>query len=84
IHPSLLPAFPGLDTHARALAKGVKFHGCTVHYVDEGMDTGQIIDQAMVAVTKGDTAESLAAKVLKEEHRLYSTVLAGLAPKIAV
>lgn len=75
IHPSLLPAFPGLDTHARALARGVKYHGCTVHYVDAGMDTGPIIDQQTVLVLKADTEESLSARVLEAEHELYSRAL---------
>lgn len=75
IHPSLLPAFPGLDTHARAIARGVRFSGCTVHLVDEGTDTGPIVDQAVVPVQAGDTPESLAARILVEEHRLYPRCL---------
>lgn len=71
IHPSLLPLFPGLDTHARALAAGVKVHGCTVHFVRAEMDTGPIIGQAAVPVRPGDTPERLAARVLEMEHRLY-------------
>jgi phosphoribosylglycinamide formyltransferase 1 len=71
IHPSLLPAFPGLDPHARALAAGVKISGCTVHFVREETDSGPIIAQAAVPVLPGDTAESLAARVLEAEHRLY-------------
>ena len=71
IHPSLLPLFPGLDSHARALAAGVKLHGCTVHLVREAVDAGPIIGQAAVPVLPGDTAESLAARVLPAEHRLY-------------
>lgn len=71
IHPSLLPAFPGLDTHARALAAGVRFHGCTVHFVTAEMDAGPIIAQAVVPVASGDTADVLAARVLEAEHRLY-------------
>ncbi len=71
IHPSLLPLFPGLDTHARALAAGVKLHGCTVHFVRLEMDTGPIIGQAAVPVLPGDTEEALAARVLEAEHRLY-------------
>lgn len=71
IHPSLLPAFPGLDTHARALAAGVERHGCTVHFVTEQLDHGPIIAQASVPVRPGDTEESLAARVLAEEHALY-------------
>lgn len=77
IHPSLLPAFPGLDTHARALAAGAKLHGCTVHLVTEAMDDGPILAQAAVPVLPGDTAESLAERVLAAEHRLYPTALAA-------
>jgi len=86
IHPSLLPAFPGLHTHERALAAGVKIHGCTVHLVTDTMDGGPILGQAAVPVLPGDTAESLAARVLAQEHRLYPVVLKaflagdGLAP----
>ena len=71
IHPSLLPLFPGLDTHARALAAGVKLHGCTVHYVRHEMDSGPIIGQAAVPVLTGDTPDRLAARVLEAEHKLY-------------
>lgn len=71
IHPSLLPAFPGLDTHRRAIEAGVRFHGCTVHFVRAAMDTGPIIVQAAVPVRADDTAESLAARVLAQEHRCY-------------
>ena len=71
IHPSLLPAYPGLDTHARAIADGVKIHGCTVHYVTEALDHGPIIVQAAVPVLKNDTPATLAARVLHEEHRIY-------------
>jgi phosphoribosylglycinamide formyltransferase-1 len=71
IHPSLLPAFPGLDTHARALAAGVKVHGCTAHFVTPDLDNGPIIAQAAVPVLAGDSAESLAARVLREEHVIY-------------
>lgn len=79
IHPSLLPAFPGLDTHARALAGGVRLHGCTVHLVSAGVDEGPIIAQAAVPVLMHDTPESLAARVLEQEHRLYPAALAWLA-----
>ncbi|MEX0921251.1 MAG: phosphoribosylglycinamide formyltransferase [Rhodovibrionaceae bacterium] len=79
IHPSLLPAFPGLDTHARALAAGVKLHGCSVHFVRETVDEGPIIGQAAVPVLAGDDAESLAARVLAAEHRLYPLCLRLLA-----
>ena len=75
IHPSLLPAFPGLDTHARALGAGVKLHGCTVHYVREAVDQGPIIGQAAVPVLGDDTPETLAARVLAMEHRLYPACL---------
>lgn len=78
IHPSLLPAFTGLDTHARALAAGVKLHGCTVHFVTAELDHGPIIAQAAVPVLRDDTAETLAARVLREEHMLYPRVLGWL------
>ena len=71
IHPSLLPAFPGLDTHARALVAGVKIHGCTVHVVTEELDSGPIVIQAAVRVLPEDSAASLAARVLEQEHRIY-------------
>ncbi len=71
IHPSLLPAFPGLDTHARALAAGVRFAGCTVHVVRPEMDSGPIVAQAVVPVLPRDDETSLAARVLIAEHRLY-------------
>lgn len=76
IHPSLLPAFPGRQTHERALAAGLKLHGCTVHYVTAGVDEGPIIAQAAVPVLPDDTAETLAARVLKAEHVLYPNALA--------
>lgn len=79
IHPSLLPSFPGLDTHARALAGGVRLHGCTVHLVSAGVDEGPILAQAAVPVQMHDTEESLAARVLEQEHRLYPAALAWLA-----
>jgi phosphoribosylglycinamide formyltransferase-1 len=79
IHPSLLPAFKGLDTHARALAEGVAEHGCTVHYVREGVDDGPIIAQASVPILPGDTPETLTARVLIEEHKLYPVALAKVA-----
>jgi formyltetrahydrofolate-dependent phosphoribosylglycinamide formyltransferase len=79
IHPSLLPAFPGLDTHARAIAAGVTQHGCTVHFVRAGVDDGPIIAQAVVPVLASDTPEELAARVLAEEHRLYPEALALVA-----
>lgn len=79
IHPSLLPAFPGLHTHEQALAAGVAEHGCTVHFVTAGMDEGPTILQARVPVEPGDTAATLAARVLAEEHRIYPQALAMLA-----
>ncbi len=75
IHPSLLPAFPGLDAQKQALEYGVKFSGCTVHFVDEGMDTGSIIGQRVVPVLDTDDEESLSARILAEEHKLYSEVV---------
>jgi phosphoribosylglycinamide formyltransferase 1 len=70
-----LPAFPGLDTHARALATGVKLHGCTVHLVTQTTDEGPILAQAAVPVLPGDTVETLAARVLVQEHRIYPMAL---------
>jgi phosphoribosylglycinamide formyltransferase-1 len=84
IHPSLLPAHPGLDTHARVLAAGEARHGCTVHLVTEGMDEGPILAQAEVPVLPGDTSETLAARVLVQEHRLYPLALADLAQRFAL
>jgi phosphoribosylglycinamide formyltransferase-1 len=75
IHPALLPAFTGLDTHRRALERGCRVHGCTVHYVTEGMDEGPIIAQASVPVLPDDDADTLAARVLAQEHQLYPAVL---------
>ncbi|WP_343313992.1 phosphoribosylglycinamide formyltransferase [Brucella sp. BE17] len=75
IHPSLLPLFAGLHTHQRALDAGMKLAGCTVHLVTEGMDEGPILAQAAVPVRTGDTAETLAARVLKAEHKLYPLAL---------
>jgi phosphoribosylglycinamide formyltransferase 1 len=72
IHPSLLPAFPGLESQRQALDYGVKFSGCTVHFVDENLDAGPIIKQAIVPVEPGDTDETLAARILNEEHRIYT------------
>ncbi|MBC7326202.1 MAG: phosphoribosylglycinamide formyltransferase [Moorella sp. (in: Bacteria)] len=79
IHPALLPAFPGLNAQRQALEYGVKFSGCTVHFVDAGTDTGPIIAQAVVPVRDDDTPETLAARILKEEHRLYPRVIKWLA-----
>lgn len=81
IHPSLLPAFPGLDAQHQALEHGVKITGCTVHFVDEDLDAGPIVMQAAVPVLDDDSVDTLSARILKEEHRIYSeairTVLAG-------
>jgi phosphoribosylglycinamide formyltransferase-1 len=81
IHPSLLPAFPGLDAQHQALAHGVKITGCTVHFVDEDLDAGPILIQAAVPVLNDDTVETLSERILREEHRIYSEairlVLAG-------
>ena len=79
IHPALLPAYRGLDTHARALADGVKIHGCTVHFVVPAMDEGPILAQAAVPVLDADTPESLARRVLAQEHRLFPAALARVA-----
>lgn len=75
IHPSLLPAYPGLHTHRRALEDGVKIHGCTVHFVTPRLDHGPIIVQAAVPVLPGDTEGALAARVLRQEHRIYPLAL---------
>ena len=75
IHPSLLPAFPGLDAQHQALEHGVKVAGCTVHFVDEDLDSGPILLQAVVPVCDDDTVETLSARILVEEHRLYSEAL---------
>ncbi|MDE2318840.1 MAG: phosphoribosylglycinamide formyltransferase [Rhodospirillales bacterium] len=84
IHPSLLPKFPGLDTHERAISAGEAEHGCTVHLVTEGMDEGPILGQARVPVLPGDTEAMLAARVLEQEHKLYPVILASLARKISL
>ncbi len=78
IHPSLLPAFPGLHAQRQALDYGVRYSGCTVHFVDEGVDTGPIIMQAVVPVYPDDDEESLSQRILQEEHRIYPQVLALL------
>ncbi len=78
IHPSLLPAFPGLDAQGQALEHGVKVSGCTVHLVDAGLDSGPIVVQRPVPVTDDDTAESLAARILIEEHKAYPAALRRL------
>jgi folate-dependent phosphoribosylglycinamide formyltransferase PurN len=79
IHPSLLPAYPGLHTHARALAAGAKLHGCTVHLVTQEVDAGPILAQAAVPVLPTDTEDTLAARVLVQEHSIYPAALAALA-----
>ncbi|MDQ1523608.1 MAG: phosphoribosylglycinamide formyltransferase 1 [Pyrinomonadaceae bacterium] len=79
IHPSLLPAFPGLDAQRQAIAHGVKVSGCTVHFVDETLDGGPIITQRVVAVREDDTPETLAARILFEEHRAYPEAVALVA-----
>jgi phosphoribosylglycinamide formyltransferase 1 len=78
IHPSLLPAFKGLDTHQRAINAGVKFAGCTIHYVSSKMDSGKIIAQAVTPVYSDDTADSLGKRILTLEHKLYPSVLEAL------
>jgi phosphoribosylglycinamide formyltransferase 1 len=75
IHPSLLPAFPGLDAQHQALAHGVKITGCTVHFVDEHLDAGPIVAQAAVPVLQDDTVESLSARILEQEHRIYTEAI---------
>lgn len=79
IHPALLPAFPGLCGQQQAWDYGVKFSGCTVHFVDEGMDTGPIIIQAVVPVYDDDTADSLAARILEQEHKIYPEAIGLIA-----
>jgi phosphoribosylglycinamide formyltransferase-1 len=75
IHPSLLPSFPGLDAQHQALAHGVKITGCTVHFVDENLDAGPIVIQAAVPITDLDTEETLSARILQQEHRIYSEAI---------
>ena len=72
IHPAILPSFPGVEAQKQALDYGAKFTGCTVHFVDEGVDTGPVVCQAVVPILDDDTAETLAARILKEEHRIYT------------
>jgi phosphoribosylglycinamide formyltransferase 1 len=83
IHPSLLPSFPGLHTHARALEAGVKLHGCTVHLVTQEVDSGPILAQAVVPVLPGDTEADLAERVLRQEHAIYPAALAAFATGLA-
>lgn len=78
IHPSLLPAFPGLHAQRQAIAAGVKVSGCTVHFVDEGLDSGPIVAQSAVPVEDGDDEETLAARILEQEHRVYPEALGRL------
>jgi phosphoribosylglycinamide formyltransferase-1 len=75
IHPALLPSFPGLHVQKAALEHGVKFSGCTVHFVEEGMDTGPIIIQAVVPILDNDTEDSLSERILKQEHKIYSRAI---------
>jgi phosphoribosylglycinamide formyltransferase-1 len=75
IHPALLPSFPGVEAQKQALDYGVKWTGCTVHFVDEGVDTGPVVCQAAVPVLDDDTPETLAARILKEEHRIYTEAI---------
>ncbi|AVO40437.1 phosphoribosylglycinamide formyltransferase [Simplicispira suum] len=84
IHPSLLPAFPGLQTHRRALAAGCKFAGVTVHQVTSELDVGPIVEQAVVPVMPGDTADTLAARVLTQEHVIYPRAVRGFFQRAAV
>jgi formyltetrahydrofolate-dependent phosphoribosylglycinamide formyltransferase len=84
IHPSLLPSFPGLHTHARALEAGVKLHGCTVHLVTAEMDAGPIVAQAAVPVLAGDTEDDLAERILRQEHAIYPAALAAVAAGLPV
>jgi len=82
IHPSLLPSFPGLEAWRQALTAGVKITGCTVHFVDSGMDTGEIIAQSEVSILPGDTPETLHARIQEAEHELYPEVLARFARRV--
>ena len=75
IHPALLPSFPGLHVQKAAIEHGAKFSGCTVHFVDEGMDTGPIIIQAVVPILDQDTEDSLSERILKQEHKIYSRAI---------
>jgi len=82
IHPSLLPSFPGLNAQKQAIEHGVKVSGCTVHFVDAGMDTGKIILQTAVPVLEGDTEDSLSQRILREEHQLYYRAIGLIASKV--
>jgi phosphoribosylglycinamide formyltransferase-1 len=81
IHPSLLPSFPGLDAQRQAFEYGVKFSGCTVHFVDEGLDSGAIIAQKVVPVLDDDTLETLTSRILEQEHRLYVEAVSLIAQR---
>ena len=82
IHPSLLPAFPGLHTHQRAIDAGCQFGGVTVHQVTSELDHGPILEQAVVPILPGDTAQALAARVLTQEHQIYPRAIAALLPDL--
>jgi phosphoribosylglycinamide formyltransferase-1 len=84
IHPSLLPSFPGLDAQTQAIAHGVKISGCTVHFVDEGLDAGPIIEQRAVPVRNDDTPETLASRILEEEHVAYVEALIKLSRGVRI
>jgi phosphoribosylglycinamide formyltransferase-1 len=84
IHPSLLPAFPGLEAQRQALEYGVKTSGCTVHFVDETLDGGPIIAQRVVPVWDDDTVESLSARILAEEHKLYPETVSAVLRQVAI
>ena len=81
MHPALLPAFPGLDAQKQAIEYGAKYSGCTVHFVDDGVDTGPIIIQSVVKINKNDTEETLAKKILRQEHKIYPEAVRLLAEK---
>ena len=81
MHPALLPAFPGLNAQKQAIDYGAKYSGCTVHFVDDGVDTGPIIIQSVVKISKNDTEETLAKKILKQEHKIYPEAVKLLARK---
>ena len=81
MHPALLPAFPGLDAQKQAIEYGAKYSGCTVHFVDDGVDTGPIILQSIVKINNNDTEETLARKILKQEHKIYPEAIKLLAEK---
>ena len=81
MHPALLPAFPGLNAQKQAIDYGAKYSGCTVHFVDDGVDTGPIIIQSVVKISKNDTEETLAKKILRQEHKIYPEAVKLLAQK---